>query len=295
MTRRQRLAIGLVCGFAIVGGAAWADAPSRAAPPSAGTPVAVTTAPFDVEALVVSARLESLVHVVATEGARHGIGLETTLFPGRGGSAWGRVVSSIQAPDRLVPVLISVIEDELAQDELAAAVDFYGTALGRKVAAREVDARRAMLDANVEAEAMAAVGGEAVADDRAALVDEVIDTLDLVSANVSGGLNANYAFYRGLGDGGALARRLTEREMLSMVWDQEPEVRASMSRWLTAYLSRAYAPLSNDELRDYIAFLHTKAGRRLSAALFAGFGRVFEETSYDLGLAAARFIAMEDA
>ena len=293
MTGKQRLAIGLVCGVAILGGAAWAD--TNATRFGGATVSAVAQEERGIDALLRATRLESLVHVVATEGARHGLGLEASLFPGRGGVAWGRVVSSIQAPERLVPVLTETIRGELGADELAAASIFFASALGRKVAAREVEARRAMLDADVEAEAMAAVALPDPTDDRAALVDEVIETLDLVGANVSGGLNANYAFYRGLGDGGALARRLTEREMLAMVWGQEPEVRASMTRWLTAYLSRAYAPLSDQELRDYIAFLGTKAGRRWSAALFAGFGRVFEETSYELGLAAARFIAMEDA
>ena len=191
-------------------------------------------------------------------------------------------------------VLHDVIGSHLREPDLVEAIDFYRSPLGRKVADREVAARRAMLDADVEARALSSsVRPDSTPHSR--LVAELIATLDLVGSNVSGGLNANLAFYRGLGDGGALAKRLTESEMLAMVWGQEPEIRAATSRWLTAHLTLAYAPLSEAELRRYIAFSETDAGRRFSAALFAGFGEVFERTSYELGLAAARFLTIQDA
>ena len=288
MTSRQKVVVGLLCGATIIGGAAWAEPLDRGAVTgqAAETPSVV--------ALMDAARLEPLVGVVATEGARHAMGLEASLFPGRGGEAWAEIVSAIQAPDRMSQMLAETMASELPSDVMSEALAFYDTDLGAKVAEREVASRRAMLDAEVEARAMRAASADAV-DDRAELLDDLIDSLGLIEANVSGGLNANYAFYRGLGDGGALSKRLTEREMLAMVWGQEPEVRESMDRWLRAYLTLAYEPLSDDELRDYVAFSSTAPGRKMSAALFAGFGRVFEETSYDLGRAAARFIAMQDA
>ena len=292
MTFRQKLIVGLLCGATLLGGAAWAAGGPERRMPSASARAAEATG--RVEALFGAAQLGPLLQIIATEGARHGLGLEASLFPGRGGDAWRRAVAAIQSPDRLRAVVASVLTEELRGADLSSALAFYATALGEKVAAREVASRRAMLDADVEAGAVRA-SMRLDESDRARLVSELISTLDLVTANVSGGLNANLAFYRGLGDGGALVRGLTEREMLLMVWDQEDEIRAATSRWLRAHLTLAYAPLSDGELRDYIAFSASAAGRRLSAATIAAFGRVFEDTSYELGLAAARFLTVEDA
>ena len=65
--------------------------------------------------------------------------------------------------------------------------------------------------------------------------------------------------------------------------------------WLQDYLTLAYAPLSDTDLREYLAFTRSAPGRRYMAAMFQGFGRVFEATSYDLGRAAAEFMTHEDA
>jgi hypothetical protein len=246
--------------------------------------------------LLAAARIEPLMQVVATEGARHGLGLETSLFPGKGGSAWRSIVSAIQSPERMARRLTAVLATELSPEDARAAATYLSTGPGAKVVAREVAARREMLDGAVEAEARR-VSTQLRREDapRAQLIDEMIDALGLVTANVSGGLNANFAFYRGLGDGGALRKRLTESEMLAMVWGQEDAVRTATTEWLRGYLTRAYAPLAEEELRDYVAFAGTPHGRRYLSALFAGFGQVFEETSYELGRAAAGFMVAEDA
>jgi hypothetical protein len=248
------------------------------------------------ERLMRAAQLEPLMQIVATEGARHGLGLEASLFPGRGGAAWGSAVAAIQAPERLTRRLSDIITAALPSDAAADVATFLSQGPGARVVAREVTARREMLDGAVEAEAKrVSAAARAERDPRAALIDEVIDALDLVAANVSGGLNANFAFYRGLGDGGALKARLTESEMLAMVWGQEETVRRSTEDWLRSYLDRAYAPLPEDDLRDYLDFAESSAGKRYFSAMFAGFGTVFEETSYELGRAAAAFMVAEDA
>ncbi|MEM7490918.1 MAG: hypothetical protein AAF390_17515 [Pseudomonadota bacterium] len=249
-----------------------------------------------VQPLLRAARIEQLMQVVATEGTRHGVGLEKSLFPGRGGSSWATLVAAIQSPDRLARRLAEVLDAELSDEDAALAATYLSDGAGARIVAREVETRLEMLDGAVEAEAKRVSTEVRDADPgRAALVDELLDALDLLPANVSGGLNANFAFYRGLGDGGALKKRLTESEMLAMVWAQEDSVRAATRDWLQGYLTRAYAPLAEDDLRDYLAFATTPVGQRYFAAMFAGFGTVFEETSYEMGLAAARFMAQDDA
>lgn len=246
--------------------------------------------------LLRAAQIDQLMRIVATEGARHGIGLEASLFPGRGGPAWELIVSQIQSPERMSKRLGQVLKSELSEADAAAAAAFLSNGAGARIVQREVETRLEMLDGAIEEEAKrVSTELRAANPERAALVDALLESLDLLGANVSGGLNANFAFYRGLDDGGALTNRLSEGEMLAMVWAQEESVRSATEEWLDGYLTRAYAPLAEDDLRDYLAFSATRAGQRYFAAMFAGFGAVFEETSYELGRAAARFMAQDDA
>jgi hypothetical protein len=285
MNKKTRIAASILLGLALAGGAARAE---TAIMPEQGV------AEMRAELLALT-KVAPLMQVVATEGARHGLSLERALFPGKGGEGWRREVARIQTPERLLPFIRESLSEMLRPGDIEAAAAFYATPLGQRIVEREVDARRAMLDGAVEREAKTVSSDMTAADaPRAVLIEGLMDTLDLVAANVSGGMNANFAFYRGLADGGALAKRLVESEMLAMVRAQEDEIRASTEAWLRAYLIKAYAPLTDAELTRYVAFADTPEGRRYNAAMFEGFGRVFEQTSYDLGRAAARFMVSTD-
>ncbi|MBM2576535.1 DUF2059 domain-containing protein [Jannaschia sp. Os4] len=284
------LVLAAILGATAMGGPAMAERDATMG--ATVTAVALETETF--AELAEWTQIGPLVQIVATEGARHGIGLEKSLFPGRGGAEWAELVSRIQSPDRLRGMLLDTVQQAVRDADLDAIHDFYGSALGQRIAAREVEARRMMLDAKVEQGAMDAAAKPRGDDVRAGQIDELIDALDLVTANVSGGLNANFAFYQGLGDGGAMKSRMTESELLAMVWGQEDDIRRATSQWLKAHLTLAYAPLADDELDAYIDFARTPEGKRYSAAMFEGFGEVFEATSYELGRAAAEFMGRQD-
>lgn len=276
----------VIVGLAMTGATAFGTQ-AASAESVVGTSVAAGDVQNDTfDTLLQAAHVDRLMQVIATEGARHGVELEASLFPGRGGAGWRRAVSAIQGPERLASIVGDALRRDLAPDDATAATAFLDSDLGRRIVAREVDARQSML---IDADS-----GPVSADaGRGALIAEMIERLDLIEANVSGGLNANLAFYRGLSDGGALKKRLTEREMIAMVWQQEGQMRETASVWLQDYLNRAYAPLSDDDLRGYLAFAETVPGRRYSAALLSGFGAVFERTSYDLGRAAALYMTQQ--
>jgi hypothetical protein len=287
----QNMKIRNVLGAALVG-ASMIAANAATADPSVESTIEV----FEAQALLQAAGIGQLMQIVATEGARHGMKLEDTLFPGKGGRAWERVVGAIQAPEHLRDKIGAVLAEELSPRDIATALAYLNEGPGKRIVGREVQVRREMLDAP-GAGGMEAVSEHAIEldDTRSALLAELIGSLDLVTANVSSGLNANLAFYRGLADGGAMKKRLTESEMLDMVWSQQDEVRSATETWLEGYLTRAYAPLDDSDLREHIAFASTPSGQRYFSAMFMGFGKVFEETSYDLGRAAAGFIVAEDA
>jgi hypothetical protein len=190
-----------------------------------------------------------------------------------------------------------VFEAELASDPAAvsAILGFFDTQTGKHILELEVEARRSLMDAAIEDAAKArVVDMQAAGDPRIAAVEQFADVNDLVESNVSGALNANLAFYQGLAESGALGEDMTESQMLSDVWGQEPEIRAETEDWLYPYLVLAYGPLSDEELASYTAFCETAAGQKLNRALFAAFDNVFTVISRDLGRAAARQMMGED-
>ncbi|MFD0981257.1 DUF2059 domain-containing protein [Tropicimonas aquimaris] len=268
--------------------AAWAqtnEAPPRATPEERAR----------LEPLMQALEMDALLGIMQDEGVDYAGDLESDMFPGRGGERWPEIVAGIFDVDRMADIL----EDELAADlpawHLDPLIDFFTTEPGRKIVQLEISARQAMLDPGVEAaanEAMAVLleeGGP-----RLDLLEDFAAANDLLEMNVVGALNANYAFYSGLNAAGAFGDFMGEEDMLRDVWSQEDEIRDETGTWLYSYLAMAYQPLTDAELKAYLELSRSEAGRSLNTHLFAAFDEMFRTISYDLGMAAARFMAGED-
>ena len=145
---------------------------------------------------------------------------------------------------------------------------------------------------DVEAAARSAYEALDPESDRAELLAEFAAINDLVDRNVTGALNANLAFYRGLTSGEGFD--MTEGEILDEVWGQEPEIRQDTTGWIFGYMTFAYETLSDDQLRAYIEMAESDAGKELNRALFAGFDAVFGDVSFEMGQATARFSVGDD-
>jgi hypothetical protein len=281
---------------ALVLGGALATAPDRAeAQGASGAPLA-ERAPHVVEMLE-ALRLYEVLGIMATEGVEAAISLEGDLFPGAGGAAWAAEANRINGADRLTALFEDAFPVDLMTEEHAAQVtSFFSAEPGTRIAAAEVAGRRAFLEPGVEELANEAFRAAIAEEDpRVDLLTEFIETNDLVERNVSGALNSNFAFYRGLSDGGAFEVEVPEELMLAEVWGQEPEVRRDTIEWLYSFQLSAFAGLSDADIEAYTALSTTEAGEALNAALFAAFDEVFTQLSYELGDAAAGFIAGEDA
>jgi hypothetical protein len=174
-------------------------------------------------------------------------------------------------------------------------VDFFASDLGQRVVELEIEARRALLDdASEEASKVAWAELQASGGPRLEALERFVTVNDLVESNFSGALNANLAFYRGMDEGGAFGGEMTEEQMLSDVWAQEPEVRESTTEWVYSYLNLAYGPLSDEDLDTYTAFSDSEPGRKVNRALFAAYGEVFNPISTALGVAVARQLQGQD-
>jgi len=252
----------------------------------------------DPAALLTTLRIPEMIAVMQDEGIAYGDELEEQLFPGAGGARWDEAVARVYDEPALLERFQSAFAARLAADPQAMdqIAGFFGTDRGQQILILEIEARRALLDEAVEEAAAVSVDDMRARDDpRLALLERFATANDLIEQNVSGALNANFAFYQGMSDGGAFdGAKMTEADMLAEVWAQEPDIRAETESWLYPFLALAYKPLSDADVEAYLAFSESEAGRAMNAAMFAAFDEVFREISRDLGRAAAEMLSGRD-
>lgn len=247
------------------------------------------------DALFDALMLPELLDVMQQEGLNYGESVGQDLFGGTPSADWYAVVADIYEAERMQTVVRADFAEALEGQDLGPILEFFSTDLGQQIVSLEVTAREAMLDDAVE-EAARETAAIAMADEteRYKLVERFVEANDLIETNVVGSMNSNVAFYMGLADGGAFAGELTEDQILSDVWGQEGEIRASTSEWVYSFLMMAYQPLEDSELQAYIAFSETEAGAALNAALFEAFEDFFDTVSRGLGLAAADLMTAQE-
>jgi len=235
--------------------------------------------------------LPEMLEIMRQEGIGYGEEIGTDLFADRTNAQWTDIVSQIYDVDRMTAEVAAELDAALVGDDVGAMVTFFTSEPGRTIVSLEVSARRALLDEAVE-KASKEAAALAMMDetDRYGLVKSYVETNDLIETNVVGAMNSNYAFYIGLMQGGAFPAELTEDQILTDVWSQEPEIRANTTEWVYSFLMMAYQPLSDAELETYIAFSESDAGQDLNDALFAAFDGMFEDISRQLGFASSQFM-----
>ena len=244
--------------------------------------------PEELGRLHTALQTDVLMEILSEEGVEQSEDLRGEMFPGRGGFGWTATAKQIYAPERMTSLFRAAFDAELKDVDVLPLLDFYSSETGSRVAALEVQARRAIMSDDVEAAARAAYEDiEGRGSQREELLNEFADLNSLIDRNVAGALNANLAFYRGLGSGEGF--EMTEDQMLREVWDQEASIRDDTSGWVFGYMAFAYEPLTDEQLRSYVDLTATDVGRDLNRALFAGFDAVFLDVSFALGAATARF------
>jgi hypothetical protein len=264
---------------------------------SAGSGSAQADMSTKVDQLFETMAFPALLDVMRTEGIDYGMQVGEDLFPDRADADWREAVTTIYDPSKMSEVVKTAFADSLAMQnaDVGEIIAFFDSEPGRTFIALEISARMALLDDAVEEASKEAAAIEAIDEtERFQLVKTFVETNDLVETNVVGALNANYAFYTGLMDGGGFGDDLSQEQILSDVWSQEAEIRSSTSEWVYSFLLMAYQPASDAELEAYIAFSQSEAGEDLNNALLAAFDPMFADISRALGLASSQFMAGEE-
>lgn len=248
-----------------------------------------------IDALLDAVGIQRMLELMREEGLVYGTELAEDFLGGNGGRSWDAAVQDVYDLDRMRLRLKEGFEDSMDEDLLDPVEAFYTSETGTEIVSLELAAREAFLDKTLEDATKARIPElEAEHPETYAQVTEFIEVNDLVEQNVVGALNSNYAFYMGLIDGGGFPGDLSETAILADVWGQEPEIRASTTEWLYAFLLTAYLPLETEAMEDYLEMSRSEAGQAFTRALFAGFDEMFIEISRNLGAAASRFMASEE-
>ena len=209
--------------------------------------------------------------------------------------AWTARLEQIYAIDKMDALFRNALENADGFEQSEAAIAFFEGDLGQRISRIELDARVALALPGMEDQMRKRVKEMRIEmPKRIALYDDFIDVNDLINSNVSGALNANLSFYQGMASNPAFEGGMTEEFMLTTVWQQEGQLREDMKDWTMNFSALAYGVLEDDEIQDYIDLSATTSGQKLNTALFAGFDKVFEVQSFELGRATAEFSLGDD-
>lgn len=232
-------------------------------------------------------RIDEMLQVMRDEGIDYGDSLADDMLPGGTGPGWQAIVQRIHDTEKMGAVLRASFDDSFAGADAAPLLEFFGSDSGQRIVGLELEARRAFLDADFSDAALENFRSQdETYEPHLAAIDRFVAVNDLIEYNVSGALNANYMFFLGLAEGGAI--NLSEEDMLREVWATEEGTRTDTREWIYAYLMTAYDPLSVAEIDAYTALSETGPGQALNQALFAGFDEMYKMISLSLGLALAR-------
>lgn len=244
-----------------------------------------------VQALNALTLLPETLEVITLEGLAQGEDLGADLTGDGKDPDWAMALQRVYDSGRMQRIYDEALAAFLAQEPglLAEVTPFLGSDLGARVIALELEARRTALDPAAKDAArqlLDQIRGEDP--DRMALLERLVLAGDLIESNVISGLNGNVAFLRAMAGASAGAPPFNESEVLAQVWQNEPQLRAEIEDFLYPLMALAYAPLSDAEVRDYVLFTESAAGKTFNAALTAAFGALMLDLAAHLGHEAGR-------
>lgn len=242
-------------------------------------------------------QIDEMIAVLRQEGIADATGMAEDFAIGNGSAGWRAGVEAIYDPVRMGAAIDQGLSQAMAGKDAdqVAAISFFSNPLGLRVMRLETEARRTLLDKDAEAAAAQAWQKMVSSGDaRVALIRQFAEANDLIEANVAGAMNSSLSFYGGMAEAGGAFADMGKGDILDLVRGQEPELRASTTDWLFPYLALAYQPLSDEDLRAYIAFSESRSGQVLNAAMFAAFDDLFNQISADLGRAVGQQLTGQD-
>ncbi len=237
-------------------------------------------------------RLNETIDIMIEEGLDYGDSIRMDMFPGVDEEIWKDQVAQIYQRAQIEQEIQDAMHKELDGVDLEPLIEYFGSPSGQNITTLELSSRRALVDQTLIGDAAERyLEMERENDPLIGHIKSLIKDGDLIENNVAGTLSSYLKFYQGLVDGGAL--EWSEAELLQEVWNHEAQVRIDAEEWLHGYFVTAYGPLSDEDMTAYVALWKSKEGQALNRALLGSFDKAYQTVSYQLGIAAAKYLGSE--
>ena len=143
--------------------------------PAAAT--AQGAAPID--QLIRSMGMLDVLEIMAEEGKDYGAELQQDLLQGRGGQRWAQQVEAIYEVHGMTAMFRTILDTELAADDLGPMIDFFVSSRGQEIVALEVSAREAFMGEGIEEAGLDIFRQmEARAEPRVEKIKDLVEDLD---------------------------------------------------------------------------------------------------------------------
>lgn len=251
---------------------------AQAVPETAPAPSRATVT---AERLRTVLRLDEIAEVIAAEAVAQ------AAEPARPDHDLQQAIAAEVTPHRIQALTIAALERGLAATSsttIAPAVRFLESPLGQRYVTLQLSARRAMADPTGKKAALAGFDRAAArGEPRVGQIRRLVAAGDMVAPAVASSMGASLAFMRGLNESGAAS--LPEKDLLALIWSQEPALQAEHQGWVEAFLYLALGPLSDPEVDRLIREADRPASRRLDVIVQTAFDTAMMQIMRDTGRA----------
>jgi hypothetical protein len=205
-----------------------------------------------------------------------------------------RAASQSYAADRLRDALRSRLSQTLSVDDATRALGWLDSALGARITRLEESASTAMAQMT-QADDVVARAFSSLSPERKALLERMMVAVDASATVTNIAVNQVIGVARGFAALSGKSQADIDSEIGSRMSLLRAQIRGAMEPSLVAFAAVTYAALSDEEIRQYVSFLESETGRRVSTVVNAALDNVLTAAAVDFGGRIARDVASEAA
>ncbi len=193
---------------------------------------------------------------------------------------WPEAVETTFSEKHLEDGFIEQLSGKITPKEYQAIRQFLESDFGRRVTRLEVDAHA--LDVS-ELNARGAEVAKSIAPDRIRVIKEMIDAIGGVESGLTIAMNSSFAMLKGMQAGGAIPLQLPDEDIRKFLKESEPKMRQEIGALLALSTAYTYKDLSDEELKFYVDFLNSPAGKAMYKKSLTALDAMLSERMVDFG------------
>jgi hypothetical protein len=193
-----------------------------------------------------------------------------------------RVVRESYSAQRLRAVSVGIVSKKLGAQHVAALLRWFDSPLGQTITKLEEEASAASGDPQaLMQQGVALLKKSAPA--RSELLKELLKETRSAEVMIQITINTSLAALRGAASVSPQTPAMSAEELKAALEAQRPQLMQAFSAMALAGFARAYEALSTEQLRSYVAFLKSKAGKHYDEVCMQALEAALTEAATELG------------